>query len=78
MLGMMRKDSRKHQGSIYFKEGGLNSMKLRKMMLNINGVDRMFMCDPENDKLSDVLRGSVDPVLRLDVEPVSAVHVPSF
>ena len=31
-------------------------MKLRKMMLNINGVDRMFMCDPENDKLSDVLR----------------------
>ena len=28
-------------------------MKL-KMMLNINGVDRMFMCDPENDKLSDV------------------------
>lgn len=25
-------------------------------MLNINGVDRMFMCDPENDKLSDVLR----------------------
>lgn len=25
-------------------------MKLRKMMLNINGVDRMFMCDPENDK----------------------------
>ena len=30
-------------------------MKLRKMMLNINGVDRMFMCDPENDKLSDVL-----------------------
>ena len=52
----MRKDSRKHQGSIYFKEGGRNSMKLRKMMLNINGVDRMFMCDPENDKLSDVLR----------------------
>ena len=31
-------------------------MKLRKMMLNINGVDRMFMYDPENDKLSDVLR----------------------
>ena len=28
-------------------------MKLRKMMLNINGVDRMIMCDPENDKLSD-------------------------
>jgi hypothetical protein len=46
---MMRKDSRKHQGSIYFKEGGRSSMKLRKMMLNINGVDRMFMCDPEND-----------------------------
>ena len=31
-------------------------MKLRKMFLNINGVDRVFMCDPENDKLSDVLR----------------------
>ena len=31
-------------------------MKLRKMVLNINGVDRIFMCDPENDRLSDVLR----------------------
>ena len=29
---------------------------LRKMWLNINGADRMFMCDPENDRLSDVLR----------------------
>ena len=43
-------------------------MKLRKMMLNINGVDRMFMCDPENDKLSDVLR-------RIGL---TGVHVPSF
>ena len=74
----MRKDSRKHQGSIYFKEGGRNSMKLRKMMLNINGVDRMFMCDPENDKLSDVLRRIGLTGVKLDVEPVSAVHVPSF
>ncbi len=31
-------------------------MKFTKMTLNINGVDRMFICDPENDKLSDVLR----------------------
>ncbi len=31
-------------------------MKFRKMTLNINGVERMFICDPENDKLSDVLR----------------------
>ena len=31
-------------------------MKLRKMWLNINGVDRMFACDPENDSLADVLR----------------------
>lgn len=31
-------------------------MKLRKMVLNINGVDRIFMCDPEKDRLSDVLR----------------------
>ena len=31
-------------------------MILRKMFLNINGVERVFMCDPENDKLSDVLR----------------------
>ena len=31
-------------------------MKLRKMVLNINDVDRIFMCDPENDRLSDVLR----------------------
>ena len=31
-------------------------MKFRKMTLNINGVERMFICDPANDKLSDVLR----------------------
>jgi len=31
-------------------------MALRKMWLNINGANRIFMCDPENDKLSDVLR----------------------
>ncbi len=31
-------------------------MKLRKMWLNINGVDRVFTCDPEKDRLSDVLR----------------------
>lgn len=31
-------------------------MKLRKMWLNINGVNRMFICDPENDSLADVLR----------------------
>ncbi|MDR2457976.1 MAG: molybdopterin-dependent oxidoreductase [Clostridiales Family XIII bacterium] len=29
---------------------------LKKMTLVINGVDRMFICDPENDKLSDILR----------------------
>ncbi|MBQ1352450.1 MAG: molybdopterin-dependent oxidoreductase [Firmicutes bacterium] len=31
-------------------------MKLRKMTLNINGADRMFIFDPAKDKLSDVLR----------------------
>ncbi len=31
-------------------------MKLRKMWLNINGANRMFMCNPEKDSLSDVLR----------------------
>lgn len=31
-------------------------MKIRKMYLNINGVDRMVMCDPENDSLADLLR----------------------
>ena len=31
-------------------------MKLRKMWLNINGANRMFACDPENDTLADVLR----------------------
>lgn len=31
-------------------------MKLRKMFLNINGADRMFICDPEKDSLADVLR----------------------
>ena len=31
-------------------------MKLKKMTLNINGVDRMFICDPQKDSLADVLR----------------------
>ncbi len=31
-------------------------MRLRKMWLNINGADRMFMCNPEKDSLADVLR----------------------
>ncbi len=31
-------------------------MKLRKMWLNINQVDRMVVCDPENDSLAEVLR----------------------
>lgn len=31
-------------------------MNLEKMILNINGVDRMFICDPEKDYLADVLR----------------------
>ncbi len=31
-------------------------MKLRKMWLNINGANRMFLCDPEKDSLADILR----------------------
>lgn len=31
-------------------------MKLKKMWLNINGVNRIFMCNPEKDTLADVLR----------------------
>lgn len=31
-------------------------MVTRKMILNINGADRMLICDPENDTLADVLR----------------------
>ena len=31
-------------------------MQLRKLWLNINGADRMIVCDPEKDTLSDVLR----------------------
>jgi aldehyde oxidoreductase len=31
-------------------------MKLRKMWLNINGVNRIFICDPEKDTLAAVLR----------------------
>lgn len=31
-------------------------MKLKKMTLNINGADRMFICDPEKDTLADVVR----------------------
>ena len=31
-------------------------MILKKKVFVINGVERMFMCDPEKDKLSDVIR----------------------
>ncbi len=31
-------------------------MNLMKMTLNINGADRMFICDPEKDTLASVLR----------------------
>lgn len=31
-------------------------MNLEKKILNINDVDRMFVCDPEKDTLADVLR----------------------
>lgn len=31
-------------------------MKLKKMTLNINGADRMFICDPEKDTLAAVIR----------------------
>ena len=31
-------------------------MNLKKMTLNINGADRMFICDPAKDTLADVLR----------------------
>lgn len=31
-------------------------MKLRKVTLNINGADRMFICDPKKDTLASVLR----------------------
>jgi aldehyde oxidoreductase len=31
-------------------------MILRKMWLNINGANRMFMCNPEKDTLADVVR----------------------
>ena len=31
-------------------------MKLRKVWLNINGVNRMLICDPEKDTLADVVR----------------------
>ena len=31
-------------------------MNFRKMTLNINGADRMFICDPEKDTLASVLR----------------------
>ncbi|MEL7565385.1 MAG: molybdopterin-dependent aldehyde oxidoreductase [Dehalobacterium sp.] len=31
-------------------------MQLKKIWLNINGVDRMMVCNPEKDSLADVLR----------------------
>ncbi len=36
------------------KEG--EKMQLRKIWLNINGVDRMLVCNPEKDTLAEVLR----------------------
>jgi len=33
-----------------------SGMKLRKMWLNINGANRVFICNPEKDSLADVLR----------------------
>ena len=32
------------------------NVKLRKMWLNINGANRIFICDPQKDSLADVLR----------------------
>ena len=32
------------------------SMNLRKIWLNINGANRMFICNPEKDTLADVIR----------------------
>ena len=34
----------------------VENMAFRKMWLNINGANRMFMCDPVKDSLADVLR----------------------
>lgn len=31
-------------------------MQLRKLWLNINGADRMVVCDPEKDTLAGLLR----------------------
>ena len=31
-------------------------MAFKKMWLNINGANRMLMCDPVKDSLADVLR----------------------
>jgi len=33
-------------------------MALRKLWLNVNGADRMFLCDPDKDTLADVIRNS--------------------
>ena len=31
-------------------------MQLKKVVLDINGVDRMVICDPDKETLADVLR----------------------
>jgi aldehyde oxidoreductase len=33
-----------------------NCHETQKNVLHINGVNRMFICDPEKDSLADVLR----------------------
>ena len=50
-------------------------MKLRKMTLNINGADRMFICDPEKDTLASVVRRLDLRVQRLAAEQAYAVPV---
>lgn len=50
-------------------------MNLKKMTLNINGADRMFICDPAKDTLADVLRRLGLTERRLAAVSAFAAHV---
>ena len=51
-------------------------MKLKKITLNVNGVNRMIICDPEKDSLADVLRRMGLTGTKMVVALVTASNAP--
>lgn len=49
-------DKSKHSKAGDLWQKGEEQMSLKKIFLNINGADRILVCDPEQDSLADVIR----------------------